>query len=341
MLSANTGHSLRSVHVDSDRVKVAKYQGDPAVGMTFAQISRITHRSGRRHLVGAWIISAATSVLLLVGVMLGGEPAWAQLNDNAVISTDGTQFVQPPPAPPPTTPRKREPAPPSPPPAAVRQSPPKLEVPAAPAAPARFPTVFLLLDTSDSMLNKVPGKNVTQLDEAKVALEGVLAGMSPQTQVQLWSFNTRMWPIQAGNVPAGRFVSLSQKGMRKALIGKVRRIKAMGGTNLYNAVVRALGYFSDPAQQARYRSGERFPVLVVVSDGEDSGLTRENLETVLATKKKFPLVTVNTIGFKIKGDSDWFGRLCQIATDRTGCATADDQDQLRKLLESFYKPRES
>ena len=80
-------------------------------------------------------------------------------------------------------------------------------------------------------------------------------------------------------------------------------------------------------------------MLVIISDGEDGGKTGHSVDTVLAAARKFPLVTINTIGFHVSGNESWFKRLCRISTHPRGCATADNPRRLQTILESFYKPR--
>jgi hypothetical protein len=202
--------------------------------------------------------------------------------------------------------------------------------------------VVFLVDTSDSMLNRVaPGAGRTQLDEAKDALVHVLERMDAETRVQVWSFNTHTKPHPPPGVPEGRFVRIGQGAHRAALVEQVRTLHTSGGTNLYQSVVKALALFAAPGDQAAYRSGQRFPVLVVVSDGEDSGKTPQTLASVQAEKARLPLVAVHTIGFRLAGDRAWFDVLCEIATRREGCATADDEAQLRAMLDGFYRFRDS
>ena len=52
-------------------------------------------------------------------------------------------------------------------------------------------------------------------------------------------------------------------------------------------------------------------------------------------------LTVNTIGFNVSAEAQWFEALCRIATTDQGCATAGDADQLRSIMEGFYRPRSS
>ena len=267
---------------------------------------------------------------------LDAVPARAQVSPGP-IPGPGTQFVRPHPPPPPP-----------PPPPAVQAPPPAVPAQVIPPAPPpvreppRFPTVVFLLDTSDSMLDRTPGKELTHLDEAKNAVTEVIRGMSPETQVQVWSFNTRLIPVTVGNEAAGTFISAGDKASREELIDKTRALRTGGGTNLYQSVVKTLDLFSKPADQPLYRSGQRFPVLVIVSDGMDSGVTPEKMDDALAAKKSHPLVTINTIGFK--GASDvadpevWLKSLCQVATRPQGCATVDDQAQLQAILNSVYRP---
>lgn len=283
----------------------------------------------------------AGALLAAAGLVWLASPAWGQINQDAPVSTEGTQFVRPPappqpPAPPPAPPAVQAPAPvppPAPPPEAAPSPPP---APAEP--PPRFPSVLILLDTSDSMLDKSPGKDLTHLDEARNAIAAVVRGMSPETRVQVWHFNSRMYPIQVGNARPGTFVPVGDVRQRNVLIAKLRTIRTSGTTNLYESLLKALAFFAVPADQPLYRSGQRFPVLVVVSDGEDSGTSQATLEQVQEAKRKNPLVTVNAIGFTVAKDDVWFKTLCRIATHPEGCATADDQAQLNAILDSFYRP---
>ena len=281
--------------------------------------------------------SMALRVVLMVALLLAPLNAVAQLSDDARTSTQGTQFVKPPPqaAPPPAQPPAKQAEPPPAKAAVQRPATP----PASPPDPPRYPSVVFLVDTSDSMLNYVVGGKRTRLDEAKRALIHVLERMGPETRVQVWTFNKQMAPILVDRVPSGRFITIGRRNHREALIAKVNRFRTAGGTNLYRSVVKALDFFARPRDQALYRSGRRFPVLVVVSDGEDGGKTRETLDTVQQAKKNHPLVTVNTIGFRISRQQRWLTVLCRIATEEKGCATADDEPQLRRMLDSFYRPR--
>jgi len=197
--------------------------------------------------------------------------------------------------------------------------------------------VVFLVDTSDSMLNQSGGGR-TRLAEAKSALIQVIRGMSPETRVQLWVFNTQVKPLSyAGRGPGG-FLKVGDAKKREQLIRQIGAIRTAGGTNLYAAIIRVLQLFGVPRDQELYRSGQRFPVLVVVSDGEDGGKTRHSLKSVLAERRKYPLVAVNTIGFHVSGEEQGFRVLCRIATRPEGCAAANDRDRLQSLLESFYRP---
>ena len=274
--------------------------------------------------------------LIALAIMAGySAPSWAQLSDDATTSTEGTQFI-------------REQETDTPPVEEIKPDEKKPEVPAAikkevtekPVVtnPPRYPTVVFLVDTSDSMLNRLPGAKGSRLDEAKAALIRVLQGMPAKSRVQLWTFNRSMEPILIDRVKKGRFILIGKKGHRQALIDQVRKLRTSGGTNLYQSIVKAMRNFSARRDQRFYRLGIRYPVLVVVSDGEDGGKTRETLKTVQKTKEKFPLVTINTIGFKISRSNQWFQVLCQIATSKEGCAIAGNEGQLVQMLEGFSRP---
>lgn len=282
-------------------------------------------------LMALWVISPVTPG--------AGGTAAAQLSDDDTTSTQGTQFVtepdKPKPPEPPTPPKQAVPTPT----AVPKPLPPKSQAPKPLIKePPRYPSVIFLVDTSDSMLNRIPGRGKIRLAEAKAALIQVLGGMSRETRVQLWAFNTDLRPMPVPGVRLGEFVPVGKGKNRALLVDQVRRLRTSGGTNLYRSIIKALRFFAHPADQEAYRSGKRFPVLVVLSDGEDGGKTRENLATVQKVKKTLPLVTLNAIGFHI-GQGKWFKTLCRIATHPKGCATVDDESQLQKMLESFYRPR--
>ena len=276
---------------------------------------------------------------LVMALFLSPFPVMAQMGSEGVISTQGTQFVgeDPEPQPPPAKDNKPVPLPPAQEP--ERVAPPQPQ-PVAPAKPNRYPSVVILLDTSDSMLTKVPSEDMTRLDEAKEALVDVVSGMSSETRVQLWIFNTRLIPVAIRPGMARRFIPIGPSGNRTELIRKIKSIRTGGGTNLYQSIIKVLEVFGEARDQAAYRSRERFPVLVVISDGEDAMKTGHSLDAVLAVRKRYPLVTINTIGFHVSGERSWTEKLCQIANTRQGCANADDSGQLRKILEGFYRPRQ-
>lgn len=284
------------------------------------------------------LVRGAVGAAAMLAALWLAPPSLAQLTQDAQISTEGTQFVRPPPPPQPKPPppavRPPPPPPPAPPPPRPQAQVPPLE-PAGP--PPRYPSVVILLDTSDSMLDKSPGKDISHLDEARNAIAEVIRGMSAETRVQVWHFNSRMYPVQVGNARPGTFVPVGDVQQRDELIAKLRGIHTAGPTNLYESVVKALDFFSVPADQPLYQSGQRFPVLVVVSDGEDTG-SRVKMENVQDAKRTHPFVTVNAIGFTVAKNDPWYKLLCQLATSPAGCATADDQTQLHTILESFYRP---
>src|SRR5579863_379307 len=289
--------------------------------------------------------AAAIAFAFGTACLSGAPAAHAQLNQDGQISTEGTQFVRPPVAP--AVPAAAAPVAPEvpQPPAPVVPQPQIQQVQGTPVPagtpqgqPTRFPSVVILLDTSDSMLDKSPGKKLSHLDEARNAIAEVIRDMAPETRVQVWHFNQRMYPIQVGTARPGTFTAVGNKAQRDELISKLRSIRTSGQTNLYESLVKALDFFSVPADQPLYRSGQRFPVLVVVSDGEDSGVSRVTLDQVLAAERTHPLVTVASIGFTVARDDVWFKTLCKIASRPDGCATADDQAQLNLMLDTFYRP---
>ena len=283
------------------------------------------------------LVASAFAGLVSVCWLTAGQ-VQAQGLEQDIISEEGTQFVTEPepPSPPAVEEPVLQPQPAPPPPPAARRAP-----PSEPAKRPRYPAVVILLDTSDSMLNRAPGGSGTLLLAAKSALKQVVEGMSDQTRAQIWAFNTRLHKLKMPGETRSGFVRVGRPGSRtrERLIQAIDKLKTAGGTNLYQAIIRSLEIFAERRDQAAYRSGERFPVLVVISDGEDWGKSRYTLDSVLKAKEKFPLVTVNTIGFNISRQDKWFADLCRIATHPQGCAPAGDRGQLQAILESFYRYR--
>jgi protein TonB len=278
--------------------------------------------------------------LALAACLALALPIAAQNLDQGVIIQQGTQFVKPPAepqqAPAPAQPTQQQ-SPAAPTPAAAQ--PPPAAPPVPPAPPARFPQVVFLLDTSDSMLDPSPSRDGTNLDAAKTALKKVIAGMPVEARVQLWTFATGLTKLSLPGETRGGFVPVGapDSPMRKQIAAEVNAIKTAGGTNLYTAVIKTLALFGAPQDQAAYRSGQRFPVLVVISDGEDWGKSRDTFEAVQAAKAKYPLVTINAIGFTVSENDKWFPQLCKLTAPSGRCATAGDQERLQAILESFYR----
>jgi hypothetical protein len=277
------------------------------------------------------ILSSAQVLAVALAVAL---PAAAQNLDQGVIIQQGTQFVQPP-AEAPQTPQQQRAEPPAP----VAPTPAVVQPPPPPPPPARYPQVVFLLDTSDSMLNPAPNRKGTNLDAAKAALKRVIAGMPEEARMQLWTFATGLSRLRLPGETRGGFapVGAVDSPMRKQIAAEVDAIKTAGGTNLYAAMIKTLELFGLPQDQAAYRSGLRFPVLVVISDGEDWGKSRDSFDAVQSAKAKYPLVTINAIGFSVPENDTWFPQLCKLATASGRCATAGDQDRLQAILESFYR----
>ena len=267
-----------------------------------------------------------------------GMAARAQVLEQGVITEEGTQFVRPDPAAPAPPAEPQAPQTPPPAPAAI-ETPPPAAAAAPPPPPPRYPQVVILLDVSDSMLNRGSGRAATLLDEAKAALKQVIAGMQPEARVQLWTFATGLSKVRMPGESRSGFVPVGAKGSRarEQLLKEIEAVKTAGGTNLYTAIGKVLQIFGSAQDQAAYRSGERFPVLVVISDGEDWGKSRDTFQTVQEAKGKYPFVTINAIGFNVSQGDKWFPQLCKIATRREGCGTAGDQAALEAILESFYR----
>ena len=271
-------------------------------------------------------------LLLLLGLWLPG-----------MLDAQGTNFFR--------VPKKqplgqKEEAPP-PPPTPVRP-PPKPKPTPPPPAPKPTPVdrsvsdVIFLLDTSGSMDAFLPGQKQSKLKSAQEALDFFAQNMLQGTRFQLWSFNARL--TQHPNSPAAKskqiiFEEIGHSGsvVRRHLQQQIAGLETRGGTNLYQAIFEALRYFRLPSYQVPEANVKRFPVVVLLADGQDDGYSAINRTQVLQKRKQVEEVEVKVIGFGITPSSETHRQLCGLARPVADCLVTSSPTELQKLIRSFTR----
>ena len=269
-------------------------------------------------------------LLLLLGLWLPG-----------MLDAQGTNFFRMPKKQPPV---QKEEAPP-PPPTPVRPTPKPKPTPLPPKptpVDRSVSDVIFLLDTSGSMDAFLPGQKQSKLKSAQEALDFFAQNMLQGTRFQLWSFNARL--TQHPNSPAAKskqiiFEEIGHSGsvVRKHLQQQIAGLETRGGTNLYQAILEALRYFRSPSYQVSEANVKRFPVVVLLADGQDDGYSAINRTQVLQKRKQVEEVAVKVIGFGITPNSETHRQLCELARPVADCLVTSSPTELRTLIRSFTR----
>ena len=272
-------------------------------------------------------------LLFLLGLWLPG-----------MLNAQGTSFFRVPKKKPPI---EKEEAP-SPPPTPVQVAPKPKPTPPPPPAPKPPPAdrsvsdVIFLLDTSGSMDAFLPGQKQSKLKAAQEALDFFAQNMLQGTRFQLWSFNARL--TQHPNSPAAKgkqiiFEEIGPSGsiVRKHLQQQIAGLETRGGTNLYQAIFEALRYFHLSSYQVPEANVKRFPVVVLLADGQDDGYSAINRSQVLQKRKQVEEVEVKVIGFGITPNSETHRQLCELARPAADCLVTSSPTELQTLIRSFTR----
>ncbi len=258
------------------------------------------------------------------------------------VGAQGTDFfVVPKPPPEPPAPEVVAPPPPPPKPLPPPPEPEPLPEPPPPPEPTSISDVIFLLDASGSMDAYLSGQKQSKWAAALEALRFFAQNMQPGTRFQLWTFNARIEQLpNSPAVPEGTKevvfepIGPSSSPVRQHLLKQLEGLETRGGTNLYQAVHRALNYFQGSAYQVP-AGAQRRQVVVVLADGQDDQLSGFTLEQVLQARRRFPEVVVRTIGFGVSEDGPLQQVLCRIAGSEQGCTTAQDASELQRIIRSF------
>jgi uncharacterized protein YegL len=202
--------------------------------------------------------------------------------------------------------------------------------------------VIFLLDTSGSMDAFLPGQKQSKLKSAQEALDFFAQNMLQGTRFQLWSFNARL--TQHPNSPAAKskqiiFEEIGPSGsvVRKHLQQQIAGLETRGGTNLYQAIFEALRYFRSPSYQVPEANVKRFPVVVLLADGQDDGYSAINRTQVLQKREQVEEVEVKVIGFGVTPNSETHRQLCELARLVADCLVTSSPTELQTLIRSFTR----
>ena len=271
-------------------------------------------------------------LLLLLGFWLPG-----------MLDAQGTNFFRVPKKQPPVQKEEAPPPPPTPvrPPPKPKPTPPP-PAPKPPPADRSVSDVIFLLDTSGSMDAFLPGQKQSKLKSAQEALDFFAQNMLQGTRFQLWSFNARL--RQHPNSPAAKSKQIifeeigpSNSVVRKHLQQQIAGLETRGGTNLYQAIFEALRYFRSPSYQVPEVNVKRFPVVVLLADGQDDGYSVINRTQVLQKRKQVEEVEVKVIGFGVTPNSETHRQLCELARPAADCLVTSSSTELQTLIRSFTR----
>ncbi|MFI5955860.1 protein kinase [Cryptosporangium sp. NPDC051539] len=146
--------------------------------------------------------------------------------------------------------------------------------------------VLIVLDTSGSMNERVPGTNSTRLELATRAAKESLSYFGSNDRVGLWEFSTHL----SGSVDHRQIVPLSTKN-EGALDHGLDSLRAKNDTGLYDTAKDAV----DTVRTAADADGINAVVLLTDGDNQDPGSITPN--ALLASLKQKPLVHVYPVAF--------------------------------------------
>jgi Ca-activated chloride channel homolog len=194
---------------------------------------------------------------------------------------------------------------------------------------------LVVLDVSGSMNDLVPGTKGTRLELVRKAAAAGVALLNNQTTIGLWAFSTNLTKTTdyrelVAPGPAGELVGGVPR--RQAIAGAVQRLRATGGTGLYDTVLAA--YLR---MQKAWRPNAQ-NVLVVMTDGrneDDEGLSLGQLTGKLrkAVRRDRPLPVIG-IAVGPKADADALGTISKVTGGRT-FVSRDDVGAIQQIVLAF------
>ena len=189
------------------------------------------------------------------------------------------------------------------------------------AALRKRANVLLVIDTSGSMAEEVPGTGTSKLELAKRAAVNALAEFADDDRVGLWMFSRELDGIRDYRelVPIGRMDEQVDGAKRRAVLAeRIKGLPPEGGTGLYDTSLAAFQYVRE------HQSPGNINAVVLLTDGrnEDSGLDLPGLLERLRTERGDRSVRLFTIAYGADAD---VGILKQIG-ETSGGAGYDSSD---------------
>jgi Ca-activated chloride channel family protein len=138
---------------------------------------------------------------------------------------------------------------------------------------------LMVLDTSGSMTDPVPGTDLTRLQLLQGAAIQGIGLLNNRSSMGLWVFSTELTPTTPYRelVPIGRVdEDLGGASRRLTMMGAIQQLQAAGGTGLYDTVHDAY-----VAAQAAFVP-DALNMIVVITDGRDEDHEGRSLAELLA-----------------------------------------------------------
>jgi Ca-activated chloride channel family protein len=185
------------------------------------------------------------------------------------------------------------------------------------AAVRKRANVLLVMDTSGSMGEEVPGTGDTKLDLAKRAAINSLREFDDADRVGLWMFSTKLEGDSDHRelVPVGpmneKLADAGGQTRRAVLRSRIEGLPPEGGTGLYDTSLAAF------QEVSAHLDPDSINAVVLLTDGrnEDDGISLDNLIPRLRTEQGDRSVRLFTIAYGADAD---LGVLRQIAEATNG-----------------------
>jgi len=161
--------------------------------------------------------------------------------------------------------------------------------------------VLLVIDTSGSMAEQVPGTGTSKLELAKRAAVNSLSEFANDDRVGLWMFSRQLDGDTDYRelVPIGRMDEQLGGGRRRAVLTeRIRGLPPGGGTGLYDTSLAAYQFVRE------HQGPGNINAVVLLTDGknEDDGISLDNLVERLRTERGDQSVRLFTIAYGADAD---------------------------------------
>lgn len=203
--------------------------------------------------------------------------------------------------------------------------------------------VLIVLDTSGSMSDPVPGADQTRLELLQSAAVQGIGLLNNQTVVGLWEFSTELTettpyrelvPVGPAGDDLGAVLGEDYAGVdrRQAMVGAIQGLRAQGGTGLYDTVHDA--YLA--MQQAWQPDAQN--LLVVITDGRDEDHAGRSLPQLLsaleqAVQPDRPLPVI-AMAVGPEADAAALEQITEVTGGRTVIAR-DDLSAIQQVVLAF------